>query len=200
MASELGWQLAMPGAEGPLTEFAALRHEIDSRGKVQSNLLTLQLTISGAVFSFALTDPSRRAFLLLLPFSTYMLCGRFATQHAGIMLLAAYIRDSLSHRVPGGLQWEQWRLHNRQTDLPAIGWIAPLFINFPAVALMALAWVSPQVFVVDWSFEVVGHLGLIGTWLLGLIATGTSIWLVWEIRRWHWAAISRPGRPVAPSP
>jgi hypothetical protein len=42
------------GTEGPLAEFAALRQEIIQRQATQHSVLALQLTISGAVFSFAL--------------------------------------------------------------------------------------------------------------------------------------------------
>ena len=186
MTSELGWPIGVPGSDGPLAEFTALRQEMERRATAQSNLLTLQLTISGAIFSFALSDPARRAFLLILPISTYMLCGRYAAQHAAIAGIATYIRESLSDRVPGGLHWERWLLRHRRPHLPVISWVEPLSITFPGVAVLSLAWVSPQVLAGNWSADLGTRVGLVGLWLLGIGATVASIRLVWVVRQRFW--------------
>ena len=68
-----------------LAEFTALRQEVERRRSLQHNLFVLQLTFSAAVFSFALADQKRVLLLLIVPVVTYMLCGRFVSQHYGIL-------------------------------------------------------------------------------------------------------------------
>ena len=181
MASELGWLEAVPGSAGPVAEFTALRQEIERRASTLNNLLTLQLTISGAIFSFALSDPGRRTFLLIVPMSTYLLCGRCASQHAGIAEIGRYIRESLSDRVPGGLHWERWLAQNQRPRLPAVSLVEPLFVTFPCVALLALILPVPQLYADDWASDVAEHLTMVGGWLLGGLASVAATRRVWHI-------------------
>lgn len=109
--------VAGQGFDGPLAEFSALREEIQARVKAQQQMLSLQLTLSGAVFGFAISQPGKTALLLIVPFSSYLLCGRLVAQHFGTLRVAKYIKEDLSDRVPGGLRWEQW-LEQQQSRRP----------------------------------------------------------------------------------
>lgn len=50
-------------SKGALAEFTALRQEIQQRAQMQHQLLSLQLTLSGAVIGFSLSDSGRTLFL-----------------------------------------------------------------------------------------------------------------------------------------
>ena len=89
------------GQEAALTEFTALRAEIMVRQTNQQQLLSIQLTVSGAVFSLALSSPGRSAVLRILPLTTFMLAGRHVAHSYACLSIATYVRTGLSPRVPG---------------------------------------------------------------------------------------------------
>jgi hypothetical protein len=154
---------------GPLAEFGAMRTEILARQLTQQNLLTLQLTISGAIFGFALTEPSRNLFLLIVPFSSYALSGRYSRQHVFIKAIGIFINEVLSGKIPGGLHWEDWTFTNSRTPrLPRF--IDPLYLTFPGAALLALTIVAPSVFR-GYAQDLWGQLGLTALWLVGAVVT-----------------------------
>lgn len=168
------------GHEGPLAEFTALRQEIDDFRRAQFQILALQLTITGAVFGFVLSVTNVSALLLVLPISSYLLCGRYVAQHLGTLIDALYIRAELSPRVPGGLGWEAWR-HG-----PAISrlglprqrrlWLStiPLLLGFPGTAILTLAWSFAPLFLPLKGLLTAGKAGLAAVWLIGVMATVTS--------------------------
>jgi hypothetical protein len=51
--------------------------------RAQLQFLSLQLTLSGAVFGFAISRTGMTGLLLIVPFSSYLLCGRLVSQHFG---------------------------------------------------------------------------------------------------------------------
>lgn len=159
-----------------------MRQEIIQRQATQHNVLALQLTISGAVFSFSLTGASRSGFLLIVPVSTYMLCSRFVEDHVGIGQLGRYIREHLSARVPGGLGWESWVVQNpARFGIPGVLWIYAYFMSYPGVALLALGAAAPATFTTDHGQRSLGvALGLVGIWLLGLTVTALCCLLLWR--------------------
>lgn len=158
---------------GPLAEFGAMRTEILARQLVQQNLLTLQLTISGAIFGFALTEPSRNLFLLILPFSAYALSGRYARQHVFVRAIGVFIGEVLSAKLPGGLHWEDWTFSNPRTPrLPRF--IDPLYLTFPGAAILALAIVAPSVFR-GYAADLWGQLALTALWATGAIVTTLTL-------------------------
>jgi hypothetical protein len=131
-------------SEHDRAEFAALRQEIDSRLGRQHNLFMTQLTLAGAVFGFALASPGRSTVVLVVPFSSYLLCSRFVAQSHGMEQLAIYIREDLSGRVPGGLHWEQWRVDHSHRG--ALRWLSSHLIGFAGASLLAVAWTAGGVF------------------------------------------------------
>lgn len=167
-------------ARGPLAEFTALRAEIDRRGNLQQGIFVLQLTAAGAIFSFALSDPARVRFLLILPLISYALCGRYCLQHLGIERVGAYVRDSLSARVPGGLLWESW-IEQYPAKMRLIGWVNPFYLAFPGASALALIWVAPHVFTARDGLSTPGRIWFSLLWVAGAITTTLSVNMIWRI-------------------
>ena len=164
-----------PGPEAALAEFAALRQEILARQAHQHTLLALQVTIGGAVFSFALSAPGRAAALLVVPFTSFMLLGRYVAHYAAIAHLSTYIKSELSPRVAGGLGWEAW-FDARRRPSRRIFLVDPLFIAYPGMALLALAATA-----VALAPHRPGAVAVVA-WCGGLALTGYATWLAWRIR------------------
>jgi hypothetical protein len=157
-----------------LAEFTALRQEIDSRSTTQQNLFVLQLTSAGALFGFALSGPSRTLLLLIIPFSTYLLCTRSLVQITAIAVIGEYIRDELEPAIEG-LAWERyWR--QLPHPFPFARWAHPNLLLFAGVSSLALLWTMPSI---------IGHrhavdaAGLAVVWLLGAVVTIYVAHLTW---------------------
>ena len=183
------------GTDGPLAEFSALRDEIQDRVKAQQHLLTLQLTFTSAIFGFAITRPGMTALLLIIPFGSYLLCGRLVAQHFGTLRVAAYIKDELSDRVPGGLRWERW-LEDRQRRRPHfLGSTLPLLFTFAGASVLALGWTAGYVFGRH-GVPVLERLGLGAFWIVGLAAAASCVVLVLQmanrlpVRSWAQTGLS----------
>jgi hypothetical protein len=188
-------QAASEQFDGPLAEFSALRDEIQERVKAQQHMFSIQLTLASAVFGFSISRPGMVALLLIVPFSSYLLCGRLVAHHFGTLRVATYIREELSERVPGGLRWEQW-LESRQKRRPhLLGLTLPLLLTFVGAELLALAWTIGYVFARD-DVPVFPRLGLASLWVLGLAAAGLSTMLVLQmadrlpVRSWNQTGLS----------
>jgi hypothetical protein len=108
-----------------VAEFNALRQEIERRSQIQLNLFVLQLTASGAIFSFALARSGGSPFLLIIPISTFMLCAEYVDQIYGQRIVGHYIMEKLA--VPGELQWESWLQQNYRPDISISGAFFQLF-------------------------------------------------------------------------
>lgn len=177
-------QQSPSGFEGPLAEFVALRQEVERRNVVQHALFVLQLTASGAIFSFALSVRSHIGFLIIVPISTYMLCARYVDQQIGSQRAAMYIKDELSGRIPGGLGWEKWQLASehfvRGSTLRRIN---SLMIVFPAVATVAVLAASPAAFTDRLPMDTLQRIGFIAIWLLGVAATVMCVQMIWTMLR-----------------
>jgi hypothetical protein len=124
---------------GPLAEFAALRAEMQRIASQQWNVLALQITIAGAIFGFSLSGPNRELLLLIIPFSTYMLCGRYVLHTYGIRRIATYIREVLSREVAGGLGWEEWTRKNGINHQIGLFRVAhPAGVTFGGISVLTL--------------------------------------------------------------
>jgi hypothetical protein len=179
--------------DGPLLEFVALREEILDRVRGQQQLFTLQLTVSAMIFGFALSRPGLTAVMLIVPFSSYLLCGRLVAQHFGTARVAEYIMDHLSARVPGGLHWEAW-LRSKPTKPHALGSLLPHLFTFTGAGVLALVSTIGFVFGAHGTGTAT-RVGLIAVWGLGLAATGLTTILVLQmtgrapIRSWTQAGL-----------
>ena len=166
-----------------LAEFAALRAEILQALSMQWNVVALELTATGVVFSLAL---SRRNYflLLVLPIVSYALGNSYLSSFYSMQRLGSYIREELSPKLPGGLLWEEWhmKLPGRQyinllqkTGLTSA--YAPLPAMFPTISVVALAWVSPYI-IFDNHVSLLNRLFLGFIWILCLVATCLSLYSV----------------------
>lgn len=143
-----------------LAEFAALRSEALQSFSMQWNAVALQLTATGVLVSFSLTDRSRTGFLLIVPIVSYVLNGRYLRSEYNISLIATYIMTDLSPRVPGGLGWEKW-LRDPSRRHQIIRWVAPGQLLFSAISVFALVWVVPYI-----MFE--SRISRLDRWMLGV--------------------------------
>ncbi|NMO55217.1 hypothetical protein HH310_29035 [Actinoplanes sp. TBRC 11911] len=178
---------------GPVAEYTSLRLEIDTRAKYQQQILALQLTLSSAVFGFALSRPQLLALLLAIPMSSYLLSGRYAAQREAIRSISHYIRDSLHPRTPGGLGWVAWSRQNPRPNR-LIDWLIPMLLTFPGAAVLALGWTFALVFYRD-GVGVPARIGLIVVWLAGLFGSAVSAWTFVRIYREARPARSSASRP-----
>jgi hypothetical protein len=120
-----------------LAEYAALRAEAERRTTIQWNVVALQLASAGAITSLAIAAAANVPLLLIVPLMSYMLGNRYILHDIHIKLIRRYIRDSLSVRLSGHLQWEAWR----DKELTATAWNAlhPTRLAFEGVAVLTLA-------------------------------------------------------------
>ena len=166
-----------------LAEFASVRTEIVARQGHRHAFMALNLTVAGTVFGFALAQPSRLLVLLILPYTTFMTCGKYIAHDYAIEQMAAYIRQGLSPRVRGGLGWEEYI--NRYRVVPGqrlFFGFDPLFVGFPGIAYAALAFcVLPLVRSLQ-SQPAQGLL-LAVLWILGFLLVGISVRNIWQTRK-----------------
>lgn len=135
-------------------------------------LMALQLTITGTVAAVSFSASGRSDLLLVLPWTSYLLCGRYISQEYGIDRIGEYNRRHLAHIIPGSLGWEKWMVdHPRR--LTTLGWRIPLIVAFPGVAIFALALSAKPVFGVRQHSVV--SVALIIVWFVGLILTILSV-------------------------
>src|SRR5262245_5848343 len=132
---------SLGSVDGALAEYSALFQEIMRRHGNQQSLLTLQLTITGAVFSVALSTSSADV-LLILPLTTYLLSGRYAAHQAAIVNISNYIENELGPRVPGGLPFERW-FKDQPPRFRNVAGLNPLFVAFPGSAILGLVALVP---------------------------------------------------------
>jgi hypothetical protein len=173
--------MAGDSQSGALAEFAALRQENEGKIKTQQQMLSLQFTVSGAIFGRVISRADVTALLLVVPISSFLLAGRFVSQHYGIHRIGRYIREELDPRVVGGLGWETWIRRNPRTGR-LVGWTLPLLITFPGPALAALAWTGHFVFARSWPWSYTDY-GVCAVWGLGLCFAALTAYLLWNIRR-----------------
>lgn len=171
-----------------LAEYQSLRAEIDSRAKFQQQILGLQLTLTSAIVAFGLSRPGLVGVLLIVPLSSYLLCGRYVGQRTAMRWMTRYIDEELAPRVPGGLGWGAWSQANRR---PArlLDWFLPLLVCFPGASLLALGW-TVRLMTVPRPWYATA--GLVVIWVVGLFAMGTSLYLLVDVLR-------RPAPAPAPT-
>jgi hypothetical protein len=164
-----------------LAEYSGLRTEAERRSTIQWNCMALQIASAGAITSLAIAASANVALLLIVPLMSYMLGNRYILHDVHLKLIRRYIRDSLSSRLSGNLQWEGWRDQElapdvaRQRWFTATGWnvLHPTRLAFQGVAVLALVgalaagislWVSRSP-----SWYVIAGFAL--GWLIDVLAT-----------------------------
>lgn len=170
-----------PQHEGPLAEFVALRAELQQRGEMQWRVMSLQITGSGAIFGFALSNSERVPFLLIVPVVSYIFGVRYAMHNHAIVDIAKYIRTCLSVRVPGGLDWEGWILDRRRSvSIGYFRWGSPNLMIFPGIGAAALVVLVAWPLVSNKWIEQAALTSVLEmlAWLLGVGLTATSLQIV----------------------
>lgn len=168
--------------EGALAEFATLREEIIARQGHQVTLFSLQLTLTGAVLGYALSGQERSLVLLVIPFSSFVLCGRYVSASLAGANIGNYIREELSPRVSGGLGWEQWIRNRGSHGYTIFFGFNPLLVAFPGVASFALVGSLFQVVMRTVDQPLVGVPLLLG-WAAGVLLTLTAIRHLLRVRQ-----------------
>jgi len=148
-------------AQAALAEFAALRDEALQAFSMQWNTIALQLTATGVLVSFSLSEYSRNGFLLIIPIVSYVLNGRYLRSERNIVLIATYVMEKLSSRVPGGLNWESW-LRDRRSPNQILRWVAHGPLLFSVISLVVLAWAVPYILYAH-------KLSAVDRWALGVL-------------------------------
>ncbi|MEU5263887.1 hypothetical protein [Amycolatopsis sp. NPDC021455] len=164
-----------------LAEYAALRSEAERRATIQWNVFALQIASAGAITSLAIAAATNVALLLVVPLVSYMLGNRCILHDFHLKLIRRYVRESLSSRLSGHLQWESWRDRAlgpetaRRRWFTPTGWNAmhPTRLAFAGVAALALLgaltagvflWIARSP-----TWYVITGFGL--GWLVGAVAT-----------------------------
>jgi hypothetical protein len=163
--------------QAALAEFTALRTEALQALSMQWNIVALQLTATGVLFSFALTNHSRTGFLLIVPLVSYVLSGRYLRNDSAFIMIGMYIRTDLSDRLRGELNWEKWYKKFQDQVPKLIRTLQSLTYGpafFPGISIVALVWVGPYILHPNnisefsrWMLRIV--------WVLDFIATAISI-------------------------
>jgi hypothetical protein len=169
------------GYEGPLEEFRALRQEIDSRSRNQHQILSLQLTTAGGIFGLVISKPHLFALLTVVPVTSYLLCGRFATQGHAVEAAARYIMDELDQRVPGGLRWEAWQRADKRKDY-RWAWFVPLLLTFSGASALAIGSSMLYYFAFEGKGDCV-HVWTVAVWMAGLLLLVGTVLLLRALRK-----------------
>ncbi|MEV5712484.1 hypothetical protein AB0L41_01240 [Amycolatopsis mediterranei] len=151
-----------------LAEYAALRSEAERRATVQWNVFALQIASAGAIVSLAIASATNVALLLVVPLVSYMLGNRYILHDVHLKLIRRYVRDSLSSRLAGQLQWESWRDHALEPATARRRWFTPTGWNAMHPTRLAFA-------------------GVAALALLGALAAGVFLWIA---RAPAWYAIT----------
>ena len=180
-------------SDGPLAEFTALRAEILQLNQQQSQLLNLQLTVVGAVLSVALTTPSLRLVLLIVPLVSYLLYLRLVSDSQAVQDISRYIQQDLGGRIPGGLRWESWLWANSRRQ--RFFAVLPRLLTFAGASALALVLSAPAVF--RSTAEPAARFGLVAVWVLGAAGTLHDTYL---ITYWYYRRVRPVGRGQPPEP
>lgn len=168
-------------ASGPMAEFVALREEILHWSQHIHGIFVFQVGASGAVLSFALSQPGREPVALAVPIVSYLLCTRYYYALLTAVNIGMYIRTVLSPKVSGGLGWEEWN-RSIQVDLrPRL--YATLVLTFPGTAFVAFVVGTIGLAFGDLALSL--RLGFSALWCAALVFLLLNIRLVVQMRNYR---------------
>ncbi len=160
---------------------------------MQWNIFALQLTATAVLFSFSLSNSSRTGFLLILPFVTYALGGRYLFEYYGMQKMATYITEELSARIPGGVDWESWRRRAPPSYEALFGLFAPLPTIFPLASIASILWPIQYIYFNSQVSD--SHRVALGiAWVASLLFVALSIYKIKQPRDWRFDARIRFSR------
>lgn len=167
-----------------LAEFTALRAEVLQAFSMQWNVIALQLTATGVLFSFSLTNRTRTGFLLIVPIVSYVLNGIYLRSEHLITQVADYVMRELSPSALGGLGWEKWLRDDPSRHKQYTKWFAHGPLIFAIISMVALAWVAPYTFSAN-GMPAVDRFMLIIVWVLDFSLTTVSIYAIKVVFKIH---------------
>jgi hypothetical protein len=190
-------------AQAALAEFAALRTEALQALSMEWNIIALQVTATGVLFSFALTNHSRIGFLLIVPAVSYVLSGRYLRNDRAYILIGVYIKTDLSARIPGfNFEWWYKSFPDPDSDpdrtlrkrayriLQALAYGPAVFSG---ISIVALIWLYPYIF-----YPKNHHISSFSGWILGtawwLDVAATAISIITMI--WTMTSIARESKKL----
>ena len=174
--------------ESWLSEFRALRDEIQNRSRVQQALVALNMSALATILGIAFSlpewwDPS---ILLVIPFLSSLLSLLYLNHDFTIATLGHYIRDRIRPKLcelTGDAEimgWELWiRDVPRKSKIPremAFHLAAPVLYIAPCIIALKATY--------DIAFSTEGYM-LRTTWIAGLILAALNIGL-WCYRYKYW--------------
>ncbi len=140
MAEDAQW------SGGPLAEFTALRAEVLQSQAQQVTLYNFQLTTTGGLLIFAPSREGLWPLLLVIPFTSYFLYGRYCAISIAMHRIARYIRDVLDPAIPGGLGWEHWLVKSNLPHTTRVAWGNTVGVAFHGASLLSLVLALPSTF------------------------------------------------------
>ncbi|MER7007668.1 hypothetical protein ABT297_32135 [Dactylosporangium sp. NPDC000555] len=158
--------------DGRLAEFAALRREIDRRAAAQQQIFILQVLTAGALFVIAFWHASWAPWLLIVPFSSCLLCTASVAQVGAIATIVEYIRDELEPTIEG-LGWERYR-QQVPYPFPFPRASHPNLLLFGGVPALALVLALKPLFIDEPQAPAPGFLA---AWLVGVMVTIYGVYL-----------------------
>jgi len=182
--------------ESWLSEFRALRDEIENRGRVQQALVALNMTALATVLGIAVSSSKlewwNSAILLVIPFFSSFLSLLHLNHDFTIANIGHYIRDKIRPKLctltgdEEMMGWESWtREVPRKIKIPrelTFGLAAPALYIVPSGIILGI--VFKDVFSTEGWIQAI--------WILGLILTLLNLCL-WCYRRRYWLGKS-PGK------
>ncbi|CAL9401939.1 hypothetical protein SUDANB95_01467 [Actinosynnema sp. ALI-1.44] len=169
---------------GPLAEYTALRAEVLFATEMMWKVTVFQVTSAGAVFGFALSSAGRLPLLLIVPFSSYILCTRGIFYRRLIHHAKVYIHKELDGRVPGGLRFEEWRHRRyRRRQLLRPVYENPLVLMFPGISALSLGTVAVWFLGSDRKWDDTAVWSGAVAWSIGVVLTLLSVVLLWSAHR-----------------
>ncbi len=180
--------------ESWLSEFRALRDEIERRGRVQYTLITLNMTALATLLGIAFSSPEwwEPRIWLVIPILSSFLSLLHLNQDFTIATIGHYIRDKIRPKLcelTGDVEvmgWELWtREETRRFKIPrelTFGLAAPSLYILPSMIILIATF--------GMVFSSEGW--MIATWIVGLILTLLSL-CGWYYRYPYWLGKS-PGK------
>jgi hypothetical protein len=166
-----------------LAEYSALQSELDRRANLQWNVVAFQVTSVGVIASLAISRVTDIALLLVIPWVCYVLGNRYILHDYHMKLISRYIRDSLSRRLRGHLEWESWKVDQMSPKVEPLRWLTatswnlfhPTRLAFEGVAWLALL-AAALAAAYAWRDKAPAWgliLGFALLWTLGVLATSS---------------------------
>jgi hypothetical protein len=185
--------------ESFLTEFRALKEEVDHRGYWQQGILALNFSALGSILGISLSSPEwwNSSILLVIPLLCSFLSLLYLNHDFQISTIGLYIRDRISPQLcalTGNsdiMGWESWLRTTAFTNRSG-RWLkllreityflaAPALLVLPSIAALSVAFIGDSQ-TEGWTQWIL--------WIIGLVLTVLNT-LLWCLRYRLWLGHER---------